>query len=176
MMPGFILKKFLLFVGGFFVIFYAAFFLLLLLYSGPGEIDEEDYAYQLVTNWFAGLQIPQNQIELIDSYTLSGAWSGDGEAGFSVRVSGLNEALITGHDGVVRGDSLTAELDNALEFVADLYGGGELNWFPRYQEVLTPEYYVYPFTLDVFDNTTDSARLLILHPADAMAYFVYVKI
>ena len=176
MTPGSILKWFLLFVGGFFVIFYAAFFVLLLLNSGPGEIDEDDYAYQLVTNWFADLQIPRDQIELVDSYTLSGAWSGDGEAGFSVRVSGLNAGLIMGLGGVVRGDALTAELDNAVEFVAGLYGGGELNWFPRYQEVLTLEYYVYPFTLDVFDNYTDSARLLILHPVNAMAYFVYVKI
>ncbi|MDP6415906.1 MAG: hypothetical protein QGG54_12910, partial [Gammaproteobacteria bacterium] len=158
---GSFFKRVLLTVGGLVFAFYLLFFILLSLNSGPGTVDENDYEYSLVDNRLASLQIDNNRIDLLDSYTLSGSWAGDNEVGLSVRVTGLDEELVARQGGVVRGDALTTELDSAVEFVTDLYGGGQLDWFPSYEQILSADYYVYPYSLDFIGKYPDSVRLLI---------------
>lgn len=172
------IKKSLLSIGAFILILFAVFYLTLFFQlrgGGVRQLDEFGYEFQSVAAWFAanGQSV---QLEMLDSYNQTGSWAGDIEKGLSVRITGLDQESLEQTGGVVRGDRLTPTLADSLEFVTDLLGGGQLDWFPAYDVIVSDEYYVVPLQLGLQGEYPDSVQLLIMHPQDNMAFYAWVKI
>ncbi len=174
MTVGSFIKNTLVIIGGFSLFVVVAFYATLfyqLNNNGPGTLDQDDMAFRLVADLFLG-----STVEMLDSYSMSGSWAGDNEKGFSARITGMNEESIAQMGGITRGDRLTPTLDSAVEFVTDLLGGGQLSWFPSHEDIVSDKYYVYPLRLELIGQYPDSATLLIIRPADDVAFYGHVKI
>lgn len=142
-----------------------------ILRTGPEELDADAADFRLVQSLFPGAEMA-----MLQSYNLSGSWTGDSGKGFSARLRGLDDMQLSALPGMVRGDGLSLELESATEFVSDSLGAGELDWFPRYEDILSSSYFVYPLAMDSEGGYVDSARLLFMRPEDGMLFYAWVKI
>ena len=73
-----------------------------------------------------------------------------------------------------RGDKLTPVIRNAVFFVTDFTS--EMHWFPKSEQILSSNYYVYPVRMVLLGEYTDSAHMIFIRPADKMVFYIAVKI
>jgi hypothetical protein len=138
---------------------------------GPNTVDESDRDYRAMGRFFRS-----PPMQLMESYVLDGSFSGDVDKVFSVRVSGMDTELLWQQQGVVRGDRLTAELEQAVNFVIGIRENGSLDWFPTLEQIHRDSHYVYPIELVMQGDYPDAVRLIVMRPFDDMAFFIYKKI
>lgn len=138
--------------------------------SGEGTLSANHPDVVTVARLLGGANL-----ELVQSYSISGNWSGDIDRGFVARVLNLDEQALTEIEFTQRGDQLSEYSTEAVRFVAGNIGGQNTSWFPPAEELLTADYLIRE--VDVQGDTTliDSARLLFLRPRDQMVFYAWVK-
>ena len=137
---------------------------------GVVEVSASDADVIEIENYF-----PSSQLQLIDSYAVAGNWSGDIERSFSASLAGLSQPDIDLLPGVERGDQLSIENAAAVRFVAENIGDGELPWFPGLMQILTEYFYIAPLSVVADGEFIDSARLILINPANHMLYYAWLK-
>lgn len=158
-------------VGWFALIVFACLLLLLFQISrtGEGQIDEQHADFQLVQQL-----LDDARLELLDSYSSSGNWSGDVDRGFVAKALEPGPRALNLFQIAQRGDELSGELAATVRFVADNIGNGQVTWFPTADEILSPDYRVQPMSINPRTGEIESPRLLILRPADHMVFYAWV--
>ncbi|MDD9891238.1 MAG: hypothetical protein OXU66_06485 [Gammaproteobacteria bacterium] len=136
----------------------------------PTAIDDSDQDYLALQRFFRN-----PPTELMQSHLLDGSFFGDIEKAFAVRVTGMDTELLWQQQGVVRGDRLTAELDEAVEFIGNMLDSGYVDWFPSLDEIRRDSHYVYPINIVTRGGYPNAARLIIMRPFDDMAFFAYLE-
>lgn len=137
----------------------------------PTTIDESDTDYLTLQRFF---RYPPT--ELMQSHLLDGSWAGDAEKAFAVRVVGMDTELLWQQEGVVRGDRLTPELEDAVDFIGNLLDSGYVPWFPTREEIRRDSHYVYPINIVTQGSYPDSVQMIVMRPFDDMAFFACLKL
>lgn len=158
-------------VGWFALIVFACLLLLMFQISGTGEgqIDEQHADFQLVQQL-----LDDARLELLDSYSSSGNWSGDVDRGFVATALEPGPRALNLFQIAERGDQLSGELAETVRFVADNLGNGQIAWFPTADEILTADYRVQAIAVNPRTGEIESPRLLILRPADLTVFYGWV--
>lgn len=173
MSTGLSTKKLLTAFGIFVAIMVGSFVLIVALmfsFIEPTTIDESDPDYLALQRFFRN-----PPTELMESHLLDGSFAGDVEKAFAVRVTGMDTELLWQQAGVVRGDRLTPELIDAVEFIGNMLDSGYVDWFPSLDEIYRDSHYVYPINIVARGGYPDSVRLIVMRPFDDMAFFAYLK-
>jgi len=137
---------------------------------GVVKVSASDADVIEIENYF-----PSSQLQLVDSYAVTGNWSGDIERSFSARLIGLNQSDINLLPGVERGDQLSTENAAAVRFIVSNLGSGELHWLPGLMQISTEDFYIAPLSVVADGEFIDSARLILINPANQMLYYVWLK-
>lgn len=138
------------------------------------KVEDDDQDVRFVHEWF-GLGHDRDA-QIVHSHNPTGSWSGDYEKAFAIKLVDLDESEIVQRHGVSRGDELTATIRGAVEFVTDFTDDGRMPWFPKTDEILSKEYFVYPVRMVHQGTYPDAVHILFIRPADKMAFFAAVKI
>ncbi len=156
----------------FFVVVIGMYALLAIQLAGVGEgtLDENHTEVLQVRD----LMSPA-QFTLLDSYAVTGNMSGDIERGFRASITGITSADLDSNGAFQRGDSLAASLESAVDFVLENFGNEESNWVPGPESVKTRDFYLYPMSIDAQDQYVDSARLVMVSPANQSLYYFWLK-
>ncbi len=157
-------------------IFVLGFYALLavqLMGAGPGEMPRDHPDIRQVESLLGGARI-----EILNSYMVTGNWSGDIDRGFVGRISSTDSVESNTPpllEAALPGDELPAPLRSAVRFLATHIGGDQADWFPGADEILTARYRVQALAVESQDAGVDSSRLLIIRPDDGMIYYGWVK-
>ena len=133
-------------------------------------VDFDDADVQYVFQW---LHQKPDASQLLDSYYPPANWAGDYEKIFALKLEPEVAAEIVTRAGVVRGDGIDGELEEAVAFA--MFFTRDLSWFPSEEDILTAEYYLSPIRIIHKGGYPDSVHLVIVQPEKQILYFVAAK-
>lgn len=136
-------------------------------------VDNDDQHVRFVLQLF-GLS-HDYKIKIQHSYKETGSWAGDYEKAFAIKLANIYESEIIQKDSVIRGDKLSPAILDAVKFVASSTDNGQMHWFPRIEQILSSEFYVYPVSMVHHDIYTDSVHIMLIRPADNMVFYYAVN-
>ena len=172
-----VLKNSLMLLGAVFllgmIVFYAT-FAYQMSTRNTRIVESDDQDVRFVLEWF-GLS-HDHKVNIEHSYNPTGSWSGDYTKAFAIKMVNLEESEITHKHGVSRGDKLTPTIRNAVLFVANFANETEMPWFPKREQILSANFYVYPVRMVLLGEYPDAAHIIFIRPADKMVFYIAVKI
>jgi hypothetical protein len=142
-----------------------------------GQIPKNDSArggdVRFMLNW-PGLG--EDRLEtVVHSHVSNSGPLGDHFDAYAIRLTSLMEADLSMPDrsersAWVRGDRADALLRNTVAFVATAHQ--EAPWLPTLEQLLTAEYYVWVWRIDVrANNRVTAADIIVAHPSDRMMFY-----
>jgi len=147
-----------------------------------GQIPKNDSArggdVRFMLNW-PGLG--EDRLEtVVHSHVSNSGPLGDHFDAYAIRLTSLSEADLSMPDrnersAWVRGDRADALLRNAVEFVATAHP--EAPWLPTSEQLLTAQYYVWVWRVDLrANNRVTAADVIFAHPSDRMMLYASLRI
>ena len=107
------------------------------------------------------------------SRELSVHFSGDHFTAYAIRVTSLSESELASAPRRVRGDRVDELMTEAVRFVTE--AGHEAPWFPTADELLTGNYYVWRWRVEVTGGVS-AATLIFARPSDRMIFYASLQI
>lgn len=138
--------------------------------SGEGTLPSDHADVRQVRSLFSS-----TQFEMLESYAVSGNWSGDIERGFKAHIEGVSIDELEQLSIVQRGDEFSPDYSVAADFVLENFGGADTNWVPAPESVKTSDYYLYPLSVEAQTQSIDSARLVLVSPANQLLYYFWLE-
>jgi hypothetical protein len=146
-----------------------------------GQIPKTDTAtrndVRFMLNW-PGLG--EDRLEgVVHSYVSNSGPLGDHFYAYAVRLRSLTEADLAAPvrnepAGWIRGDRVDVLLRNAVEFAAV---HGEAPWLPTAEQLLTAEYYVWVWRIEVRgNNRVAAADVMFARPSDRMMFYASFQV
>ncbi|NKB35265.1 MAG: hypothetical protein GKR91_19380 [Pseudomonadales bacterium] len=117
--------------------------------------------------------LPQHEIEVLESFTMRGNWSGDVEKGFVAEID-IDESFLEHWVEAQRGDRLTPARVDAVLFVTEWFGNGQLDWFPPAADFLSADFYYLPVKVNQGVDYIDDSKLVFINPSTNKLYFSWV--
>jgi hypothetical protein len=116
--------------------------------------------------------------EVIHSYVSSRSFNGDHFDAHAIRISHVSVDELKADDsgsGWYRCDQLKGVLADALDFVGVCSSSDDVKWFPTKEQLLTSDYYVYPWSIHCHGTRPSSAELIFVRPSDRMIFYFGCK-
>jgi hypothetical protein len=145
---------------------------------GSNKIDSASPSdVRFVLNW---CQLGDQRIEkVLHSHVSSRSFTGDYLDAYAIRISHIDVAELTKQTDEFtgrwyRGDQLPQIVGDAVDFVdGSLH---EVPWFPTKEQLLSSEYYVYPWSIYCHGVRPTAVELIFIRPSDKMVFYFGSKI
>lgn len=142
--------------------------------SSSAKASKDDVRY--VLNW---CRLGDSRTEeVIHSYVSSRSFTGDQLDAHAIRISHVSIDELK-HDelgaGWYRCDQLKGVLADALDFVGGWSSNDDIKWFPTKEQLLTSDYYVYPWSIYCHGTRPSAAKLIFVRPSDRMVFYFGCK-
>lgn len=142
--------------------------------SPSAKASKEDVRF--VLNW---CRLGDSRTEeVIHSYVSSRSFNGDHLDAHAIRISHVSIDELKHDDfgaGWYRCDQLKGILADALDFVGGWSSNEDIKWFPTKEQLLTSDYYVYPWSIYCHGTRPSSAELIFVRPSDRMIFYFGCK-
>ena len=132
-------------------------------------VDNDDQHVRFVLQWF-GLS-NDYEVKIEHSYKITGSWAGDYEKAFAIKLLNIEESEIIQRDGVIRGDKVTTLIRDDVETVMNFTDNGKMPWFPKREQILSNEFYIYPVSMVHNNIYPDSIHMMFIRPSDKMVFY-----
>jgi len=176
-----ILKWFLIGWGAVSFLLVAAFIVLTAYDMFIDSRTTKDTASIRDVRFFVGGNLAHAQVEkIVHSYRSDRSFTGDHLDAYAVKMSNLSADQLTAStpsssEHWYRGDEpLPKVLDDAVSFVEA--GHSEVPWFPMEPEVRSKTFYICPVEIYSYGLKLISAGLILVRPADGMAFYIELKV
>lgn len=145
-----------------------------------GNKPENDKAtvsdIRFVLNW---CELGDQRIEKVtNSYISAKSFTGDHIDAYSIKISRVDicelKQIKNGVSRWYRCDTVPSILNDAISSTCNW--PGEIQWFPKIEQLKSKEYYVYPVSIYCNGLHPSGAQLIFLDPKEKIIYFISTSI